>query len=191
MTGGHQVHWLPLGLATLLALLGMWLNQLTHRPVVEDNGGFSHEPDTIVKNFSALAFSVEGKPLHRLSAERLIHYMDDDTTVLESPRFSVLESDRTRSDVTADRGQVSGNGQHVHFLGHVKLTRLDPAADAPTILTTEYLWITPDARIMQTHKPVTLTQGRTVITAGNLLVNDKAKQISLAGGVHGSHQKNR
>jgi lipopolysaccharide export system protein LptC len=191
MTGGHQVHWLPLGLATLLALLGLWLNELTHRPVLVDNGGFAHEPDTIVGNFNALAFSEDGKPLHRLSARRLVHYMDDDTTELESPRFSVLESDSARSDVSADRGQISSNGQHVHFLGNVRLTRRAPGADAPISLTTEYLWITPDARLMQTQKPVALTQGRTVITAGSLLVNDKTKQISLAGGVHGSYAKSR
>jgi lipopolysaccharide export system protein LptC len=191
MTGGHQVHWLPLGLATLLALLAMWLNQLTHRPVLEDHGGFAHEPDTIVRKFDALAFSTAGKPLHRLSAERLIHYLDDDTTVLEKPRFSILDEDSARTDVSADRGQVSGDGQHVHFLGHVRLTRLAPGDRTPTTLATEYLWIIPDARVMQTHVPVTLTQGRAVITAGNLLVNDTTKQISLAGGVHGHYEKSR
>lgn len=191
MTGGHQVHWLPLGLVTLLALLGMWLNQLTHRPVVEDNGGFAHEPDTIVKNFNALAFDQGGRPLHRLSAARLVHYMDDDTTELESPRFSVLERNSIRSEVTARRGQVSGNGQHVHFLGDVRLTRQDPDARSPLELETEYLWITPDAGIMQTHKPVTLKQGRAVITAGRLLVSDQNKEVTLSGGVHGSYEKTR
>lgn len=191
MIGGHRVHWLPLGLATLLALLGMWLNQLTHRPVVVDNGGFAHEPDTIVTNFNALAFNRAGQPLHRLSAGRLVHFMDDDTTVLEFPRFSVLEKQSARSEVTADRGQVSGNGQHVHFIGNVKLTRQAQGEPVPASLETDYLWITPDARIMQTHKPVILTRGSTIITAGSLLVNDKTKQISLNGGVHGSYAKNR
>jgi lipopolysaccharide export system protein LptC len=189
MMGGHQVHWLPLGLVTLLALLGMWLNQLTHRPVVVDNGGFAHEPDTIVKNFNALAFDREGRPLHRLSATRLVHYMDDDTTELDSPRFSVLARDRVRSEVTARRGQVSSNGQHVHLLGDVRLSRLGPGDQAPLTLETEYLWIIPDAGIMQTHKPVTLKQGRAVIMAGNLLVNDPNKEVTLSGGVHGSYAK--
>ena len=189
VTGGHQVHWLPLGLVTLLALLGMWLNQLTHRPVVVDNGGFAHEPDTIVKNFNARAFNREGHPLHQLSAARLTHYMDDDTTVLESPRFRTLDRNNARAEVTADRGQVSSNGQHVHFLGDVRFTRQDQGPRAPISLETEYLWITPDAGIMQTDKPVVLKQGRAVITAGNLLVNDKKKEVTLSGGVHGSYEK--
>jgi lipopolysaccharide export system protein LptC len=191
MIGGHQVHWLPLMLAALLALLAMWLNQLTHRPVVVDNGGFAHEPDTIVTNFSALAYNKEGHPLHRLHATRLVHYMDDDTTVLETPSFSVMARDRVRSKVTAQRGQVSGNGQHVHFLGDVRLTRQGEGASPPMTLTTEYLWITPDAGIMQTDKPVTLTQGRAIITAGRMLANDQTKMLSLSGGVHGSYEPNR
>ena len=28
MTGGHHVHWLPLVLAAMLALMSAWLNQL-------------------------------------------------------------------------------------------------------------------------------------------------------------------
>lgn len=191
MTGGSQIHWLPLGLVALLALLGVWLNQLTHRPVVVDNGGFAHEPDTIVKNFNALAFNRDGQPMHQLSAARLVHYMDDDTTVLESPRFNTLETDSVRSEVTAQRGHVSSNGQHVHLLGDVRLIRQQGGSAPPLTLQTEYLWLTPDAGIMQTDKPVTLRQGRAIITAGKLLVNDQKKELSLSGGVHGSYEKTR
>lgn len=191
MMGGHQVHWLPLGLAGLLALLGLWLNQLTHRPVMVDNGGFNHEPDTIVENFDALAFNRSGNPLHRLKASRLIHYMDDDTTVLETPHFSVLDRESARSEVTARRGQVSSNGQHIHFLGDVRLTRKNPEGRLPLTLETEYLWVTPDTGIMRTDKPVTLKQGETVINAGKLLANNQSKEITLSGGVHGSYEKTR
>lgn len=190
MAGGHQVHWLPLGLAGLLALLALWLNQLTHRPVVEDNGGFAHEPDTIVVNFNALAFDRNGQPLHKLRAARLVHYMDDDTTELQAPHFSVLDRAGVRSEATARRGQVSGNGEHVHFLGDVRLTRGESGRPSLT-LETEYLWITPDAGIMQTDKPVTLKQGRAAITAGRLLVNEQRKELTLSGGVRGHYEQDR
>ena len=191
MMGGHQVHWLPLGLVGLLALLGVWLNQLTHRPVVEDNGGFNHEPDTIVENFNALAFNRDGRPLHRLKATRLTHFMDDDTTVLELPRFSVLDQDSAHAEVTAKRGQISTNGQHIHFLGDVQVTRQSQGAQLPLTLETEYLWITPDTGIMRTDKPVILKQGKAVINAGKLLANNRSMEITLSGGVHGSYEKTR
>lgn len=188
MTGGHQVHWLPLGLVGLLALLSFWLNQLIHRPVVEDNGGFAHEPDTIVENFHALAFDSKGQPLHALRATRLVHYMDDDTTELLAPRFSLLDQGGTRAEARARRGQISGNGENVHFIGDVRLTRRESGKQAPLTMETEYLWITPDSGIMRTDKPVTLKQGRAAITAGRLLVNEQRKEITLSGGVHGHYE---
>lgn len=190
MGGGHQIHWLPLVLAGVLALLAVWLNQLTHRPVLEDHGGFAHEPDTIVTRFNALAFDAEGRPLHRLTADKLIHYMDDDTTEILNPRFSVLEGDRLQSDVVARRGQISTNGQHVHLLGDVRVNRYSQTGGLPATLDTEYLWITPDAHLMRTDRAVTLRQGKTVITAGSMLANTKNKEMTLSKGVHGYYEKN-
>ena len=189
MMGGHQIHWLPLGLAALLALLGVWLNQLTHLPMVVDNGGFAHEPDAIVKRFNALAFDAQGHPLHRLSAAKLTHYLDDDTTELESPRFNVMDEKGTRSEAVAHRGQISSNGQHVHLLGDVRLRRYGQGDRDPVTLDTDYLWITPDTGLMRTDKPVTLRQGKTVITAGAMLANNQRKELTLSGGVHGIYEK--
>lgn len=91
MIGGHHIHWPPLALAALLALLGFWLNLVGVRPNIVDNAGFGHDPDYVVERFDALAFDVRGEPRHRLAAERMTHYMDDDTTVLDNPdRKSVV-----------------------------------------------------------------------------------------------------
>lgn len=188
MIGGHHVHWPPLVLAGLLALLAFWLNQLTRQPVLEDNAGFEHEPDTIVENFNALAFDNDGQPIHALQAKRLVHYMDDDTTELQVPHFSILDKDEAvRTEARARRGMVSSNGQHVHFLGEVHLVRREEGRQAIT-LETEYLWITPDAGIMQTDKPVTLKQGRALIKAGQLMLNEQQKELTLSGGVHAHYE---
>ncbi len=187
MTGGHHVHWPPLVLAGLLALLAFWLNQLTRQPVLEDNAGFEHEPDTIIENFNALAFDVHGQPIHALRASRLVHYMDDDTTELLAPLFSIMDKAEVRTETRAKRGMVSSNGQHVHFLGDVHLVRRVPDKQAIT-LETEYLWITPDAGIMQTDKPVTLKQGRALIKAGQLMIDDRRKELTLSGGVHAHYE---
>ena len=185
--GGHQIHWFPIGMAAFLATLGLWLNHLTTQPTRVDHGGFAHEPDTIVENFNALTYNEAGKPWHRLSAAKLTHYMDDDTTSLEKPSFHLLVSSQTPTEIIADRGQVSSNGEHVHFLGKVLMTR-HTTGSAPLTLNTEYLWITPDAGIMRTDKRVTLQQGKATITAEAMLVQNKSKQLTLSGGVKGHYE---
>ena len=174
-------------MAAFLAILGFWLNHLTGGSAHVDQGGFAHEPDTIVENFNALTYDEAGKPWHRLSAAKLTHYMDDDTTTLDKPRFNLLVSSQTPTEVSADRGHVSGDGENVHFLGNVQLTR-HSADSAPLNLQTEYLWITPSAGIMRTDKRVTLQQGSAIVTAQAMLINNKSKQFTLSGGVKGHYE---
>jgi lipopolysaccharide export system protein LptC len=183
----HQIHWFPIGMAIFLAVLSFWLNHLTADPANIDHGGFAHEPDTIVENFNALTYNEEGKPWHRISAAKLTHYMDDDTTTLDRPRFRLLVSSQTPTEVSADRGHVSSDGENVHFLGNVQLTR-HIAGTAPLSLQTEYLWIIPSAGIMRTDQRVTLQQGKANVTAQAMLINNKSKQFTLSGGVKGHYE---
>jgi LPS export ABC transporter protein LptC len=116
MTGvGHHVNWMPLGLALLLAMLGFWLNHVGERVETVDNAGFTHDPDYFVENFDALAFDTDGKPYQRLAAARMMHYMDDDTTVLDKPRLRILDP-LTPVSVTAGRALLSSDGNQVYFL---------------------------------------------------------------------------
>ena len=186
MNSGYQVHWPPLALALLLALLGFWLNRVAdHTPYVDD-AGFAHEPDYIVDHFNALAFDLQGRPRHRLVAERMIHYMDDDTTVLERPVFTSLDP-LVPMEVKSQRAQMSSDCQHVYFINQVHVVRQGLNGQMPTTLDTEYLHVTPDDRIMRTNKFVTLRQGTSVITANQMLADDQNKLLTLSGGVKGIH----
>jgi len=183
---GFHVHWPPLGLALLLALLCFWLNQVTdHAPYVDD-AGFAHEPDYIVEHFDALAFDLQGRPRHRLVAERMTHYMDDDTTVLEQPVFTSLDP-LVPVEVKSKRAQMSADGKQAYFLGQVHVVRQGLNGQMPMTLDTEYLHVTPDDRTMRTNQLVTLRQGTTVITANQMLVDDQNKLLTLSGGVKGIH----
>lgn len=183
---GYHVHWPPLGLALLLALLGFWLNHVADHTSFVDDTGFAHEPDYIVERFDALAFDLQGRPRHRLVAERMTHYMDDDTTVLEKPVFLSLDP-QLPVEVKSMRAQMSADGKQVYFLDQVHVVRRGLNGQMPTTLDTEYLHVTPDDRIMRTNKFVTLRQGASVITANQMLVDDNNKLLTLSGGVKGSH----
>ncbi|OYY94221.1 MAG: LPS export ABC transporter periplasmic protein LptC [Hydrogenophilales bacterium 28-61-23] len=184
---GFHVHWPPLGLALILALLGMWLNQVAERPVMVDDSGFTHEPDYIVENFDAMAFDLRGRPRHRLVAERMMHYMDDDTTVLEQPVLVSLDPE-IPMEVRSRRAQMSADGKQVYFLNQVHVLRRGMNGEMPMTLDTEYLHVTPDDRIMRTDKFVTLRQGASLISANQMLVDDVNKLLTLSAGVKGTHQ---
>jgi len=183
---GFHIHWPPMALAFLLALLGFWLNQVSEQTPYFDDAGFEHEPDYIVEQFDALSFNLDGRPQHRLVAQRMTHYMDDDTTVLDAPVFTSLSSELPVR-VSANRALMSADGRHVYFLEQVHIVRQAQADQPPTTLDTEYLHVTPDERIMRTDKLVTLRQGAAVITANQMLADDNNKLLILSGRVKGVH----
>jgi lipopolysaccharide export system protein LptC len=187
IAGGHHVNWLPLGLVLLLATLGFWLNNVAGRIEAVDNAGFTHDPDYIVENFDALAFDIGGRPQHRLTAERMVHYMDDDTTVLDNPRFHSLDP-ASPVKVEAKRALISTDGKRVFFLNRVQVTRASSGGQAPITLDTEYLQVNPEERIMLTDRSVTLRQGRSNITANGLIFDESSRRFSLEGRVRGTYE---
>jgi lipopolysaccharide export system protein LptC len=191
MTGtGHHINWTPIGLALLLALLGLWLNHMSTRVETVDNAGFTHDPDFIVEKFDALAFDVKGMPYQRLTAARMTHFMDDDTTVLDSPVLRNLDPE-TPVTVNAKRALISSDGKQVYFLDKVRMERLASNKLPAFTLDTEYLHVSSDSRVMRTNKTVTLRQGRSSITANGLIVDEKAKLLSLDGNVRGTYENAR
>jgi lipopolysaccharide export system protein LptC len=190
MNSSHQIHWMPLILALMLALLSWWLNRLTMHPTVVDNAGFNHDPDYIVEHFDALTFNTAGQPQYRLTAQRMTHYMDDDTTILERPVFR--SEDRSRPvEVQSLRAQISSDGHFVHFLDQVHVVRRDPEARAPVTLDTDYLRVTPDQQTMDTDHPVTLRQGNSIIKADAMSADGKRHTLVLTGDVRGVHEQTR
>ena len=191
MTGGHHVHWLPLGFAVLLALLSAWLNQVAERPQAVDNAGFTHDPDYIVERFRVQTFDLSGKPRYRLDARRMTHYMDDDSTVLTQPRFHLNSGEQAPMDVGARRGLIFGDRESLHFLGDAQAVRAATPDHPALSLSGEHLRAIPDAGILSSDNPVTLRLGNTVIHAGGLYADNHSKRLDLTGGVRGIYEKHR
>ena len=98
----------PLGLMLALAALTFYLD----RTVSEDSSHPAlrrHDPDYLVVNFTTTTYNREGAAETSVSAEKMVHYPDDDTTELHAPR-EAPEAVRSRvhyvADAPAGRGAV-------------------------------------------------------------------------------------
>lgn len=187
MTTGHHVQWLPLGVAALLAVMSFWLNQLVHTERPFDTAGFTHDPDYIVEHLTAYGFDLDGNPRHRLDTVRMTHYMDDDTTALEQPRYSQITPGKAPLEVRAKRGLIIGQGEVVHFLDDARATRQATADQPAMTLDGEHFRVLPDAHILTSDKPVVLRQGLSVMHGGSLYADDHV--LNLTGGVTGRYEK--
>lgn len=179
--------WQPLLIAGALAALTLWLNHATTIAVMKNNDGFSHVPDYFIDNFQATAFDAQGMPLHVLEAKHMVHYMDDDTTHLTEPHYERQRPDRPTVHARSLRGVVSSNGDHVHFLDRVRVTR-EASDERPLKMHTEYLHIIPDADVMQTNKPLVITQGSSNMSATGMYADGKSRVITFQGRVKGTYE---
>jgi LPS export ABC transporter protein LptC len=116
------------------------------------------------------------------------HFMDDDTSEMAQPRFRFTLAGRAPIEVSARRGVIIGDRDSVHFLGNVRATRVATAGQAAFTLSGEHLRVLPDAGILSSDTPVTLRQGKSIIQAGGLLVDEHKQRLELTGGVRGLYE---
>jgi lipopolysaccharide export system protein LptC len=181
--------WVPVIIVALLALTTFWLGKVASTQPLLGSGGFSHDPDYVIENFAALTFDAQGQPHSRLSAKKMVHYMDDDSTELEAPRFERSDGESAPISVQSKRGLVTADREDVYFLGDVRVTRAATEGQAAIELTTEYIRLIPDHEILRTEKPVLMRQGNSVVEATGLFVDGEKRIFQLAGRVKAIYDK--
>jgi lipopolysaccharide export system protein LptC len=167
---------------TSLALLTFWLE----RTVQEDPRPPQlrrHDPDYIVDNFTTTMYSREGAAESVLSAEKMLHYPDDDSTELFSPRVVQAKPDEPRYTVRADRGALSREGDEIFLYDNVVLVREADAGQPEARMTTDFLHILRDRSLVRTDKPVKIVEGARSLTGRGMEYNNESRELRLANDV--------
>ena len=178
----------PLAMLILLAALTFWLN----RVIQGDNprGPQRHDPDYWVERFEVRRFNLDGKLQHTLIADKLMHYPDDDTTIISAPRITYHQLPPT--EVSARTAYVGRDGKEIDLVDTVRVTRQPSTAGASaTVLETRALTVFPDEERARGRDPVVITQGRSVLHGTGLDVDNRTGMTVLHGRVTGTLHRNR
>jgi lipopolysaccharide export system protein LptC len=172
-------YWLPL--LPLLVLLGAtyWLNQQVQPEPARPDAGKRHDPDAIMDNFSAIKLNGQGVPRFIMTANRMQHYPDDDSTTLEVPRLTMLSADRPAIHTIARRAIVSSKGDEIFLHEDVEVLREASATQEELTLQTEYLRVVPDRDWSDTDRPVTIVSAHNTVHAVGLEMDNKAHTLKL------------
>lgn len=151
----------------ILAALSSWLSR---ERVTE---GFiaartpAHVPDYYIAGFSAAAFTAEGIPRHRLSAENMTHFADDRSTVLVNPHLSFLDERSETWQLDAGRGQIDASGETLLLSESVKVRHAGATAQFIELQTRE-ITVHPNQQTATTRAPLTITAPGSRIEAAGL-----------------------
>jgi lipopolysaccharide export system protein LptC len=181
----------PFLLLAALAALTFWLDRVVQPPARAGDGASRHDPDYIVDNLSAFRTNVSGKAVYTLSAARMEHYPDDDTTFLTRPRFVNFRSTEAPVTITSSEALVSSNGENVYFKDDVKVTRAAYGTSSEMVMRTTYLHVVPDEGIARTDRSVTITDAITVVEAVGLELNSETRVLKLLSRVRGTYDPNK
>ncbi len=178
----------PLLMLLLLAALTFWLNQVIQRD--NPRGPQRHDPDYWVERFELRRFDREGKLQHTVVADKLLHYPDDDTTIVTAPHVTYHR--HPPSEMFSRMAYMGPDGKEVDLVDDVRVIRQGVSGKSPsTVLETRTLKVFPDDEKASGNDPVVITQGKSVVRGTGLDVDNRSGITVLRGRVTGTIHRNR
>jgi lipopolysaccharide export system protein LptC len=180
--------WFPLAVLAGVAALTWWIDQKVSSEPADREVVRRHDPDVIADRIEALKLGPEGAPAYRLTAENIVHFADDGTSILTAPLLvqygkQAPLSARAKSAASDDRGS------DVYLYEDVVLTRAAYGKQSELTVKTSWLHAQPDLGLVQTDRPVTIRDANTVLTSIGLEFDNRTRTLKLLSDVRGLYDK--
>lgn len=135
-----------------LGLLSIWLQfGIIEQPVEDFDGDERHDPDYYMENFTAIGMDEKGRRKYILEAERMVHYPDDDTALLDNPHIVQYKPGMAPRHTYSESGWMGPDGNEILLTGNVKVIQgkspdgeTNDRKDAGGVITTEKMRILLD-----------------------------------------------
>lgn len=182
------ISWLPLFPLLLLLAATYWLNQQVQPLVSASSSGLRHDPDYIINNFTATSLDTQGKVRFTISAQKMSHYPDDDSTHLEAPEMFSMFAGRPPMRTSALRGTISSKGDEVFLYDDVLIVRPAYGTQSELKVSTNYLHAIPDRDWADSDHLVTVANANTTMEAVGMELNNKARTVKLLSRVKSTYE---
>jgi len=150
-----------------------------------------HSPDYYVEDFTVTDMDIEGKLKQTLSAERMLHYPDDDSTELTEPHLIIYNENTPPWKIKSETGWVSGDGQLVLLNGAVKIDRVAAPGIRPVHIVTSNLRVRPKENYAETDEKARIRSlGDVQTSVGMQAWLDKPIRLKFLSKVRGHYEIN-
>ena len=184
---------MPLLLMGTLTLVTFWLvkkNTPAEKSAVERMR--LHEPDYTISNGALSALNESGVTKYRVLGKKVIHYDDDASIDIETPRIRLFPPGKSPITVKADKGHLDGDITILDLIDNAEIFRPPQAASATEpartrmLARSSYFKVLINDDIIQTNKPIRLEQGVSVMnsTEGGVFNNIEQSMV-FSGQVKG------
>lgn len=181
----------PAILLALLAALTFWLQRSVSLDEVRHDGKLRHDPDAIAENFEVRRFDEQGQIKYRLSGPHMIHFPDDDSALLESPKLVAYRPDAPPVTLIGDNAKVTSKGETIFLWDNVSVTRAATRDRLEMVARMPELTVLPNAGTAFSNSPVEITQGRSWIKGIGAQLDNNTSTFVLQSQVTGLYIRPR
>jgi lipopolysaccharide export system protein LptC len=177
----------PIVLLALLAGLTFWLQQSVSFTPPPSDGKFRHDPDAIAETFSIKRYDENGILRYRLVAPLLVHYPDDDSSLITSPTLVSYRPDAPPVTLSGRNAKLGAGGEVIFLWDEVSVRRAATADRSEMIATMPDLTVQPDAGFAFTSSPVEIRQGLSWMKGTGMELDNNKSTLVLQSQVTGMH----
>ena len=159
------------------------LSDRVERPAADPR--VAHEPDYFVEGFAVTRMNASGEPVFRLSAERLVHFPDDDSSEMVQPRLASLDPTKPLVTLSAERGRADSGAEATHLYDAVRLVRAGGGDDPPLQVESDYVLILYRENIARSDREVRISQGGSSLTGVGMEFDNAARVLTVRSRVRG------
>ena len=184
---------MPLILMGVLTLVTFWLVQKNTPPEKSAVERVRlHEPDYTITNGALSALNELGVTKYRILGNKVIHYDDDASIDILTPRMRLFQADKPPVTVKSDTGHLDGDLTILDLIDNASIFRPAQAATASQAATlrmlasSTYFKVLINDDIIETNRPITLEQGLSTIHSNEGgKFNNVEQSMMLLGQVKG------
>ena len=145
-----------------------------------------HEADYEMRQFAVQRFSAQGGLRMHIEGEVLRHFPDTDTLEINNVRIRAVAPNGRVTTATARHAVSNGDGTEVELHGQAEVVREATAGGEALRFQSEFLHAFIEEERVLTNKPVTITQGDTVVRTDRMDYTHATELIQFSGRTHAS-----
>lgn len=181
-----------IGLTTISILsLAVWTTLLSFHSSSSPTINTSSLPDAFMEDVHALVMNKQGKPSMKIATPKLVHYPENNVSLLRTPALTLYRQSPQPWYVNADQAKAHQGIDIIDFKDNVVIHHAADGNNPATIIKTETLRVHPELQTAETADFITMTQPNLVVKATGMEADMNNGNIKLLSQARGEYVPNR
>jgi lipopolysaccharide export system protein LptC len=170
--------------------LAAWTALLSLRPQKISTHQNTSLPDAFMEDVISIVMDKEGNPKMQIITPKMIHFVENDTTHLTTPKLTLYRKSPIPWQVTSKFAKATQGTEKVNFWDDVLIRHPGDNNNPATVIKTPTLTIHPNKNIAETNDFITLIQPNLEVNATGMRADMNTGDIKLMSRARGAYVPN-